>query len=160
MSELRGKELTQELFHRLDGKNADSLSGKAIVIVTVDEQGWSHPAMLSYHEVVAKDRGTIDLASWKNSTTARNLRRDGKITLLLTDRGLNFYVKGKARELRESMEKVPSMSLFRVEVQQLLEDQEAGAMITSGVTYQRSGTGGMSDLVEKVFQGVLKEPAD
>ena len=49
MSQLLGKELTEELFERLKGDDVASQAGKAIVIVTVDEKEWPHPAMLSYY---------------------------------------------------------------------------------------------------------------
>lgn len=154
MSQLLGKELSEALLQRLRGQNVAEHNGKAILIVTVDENGWAHPAMLSYYEVVAKDLSTIDLAVGKTSTTGKNLRHSGKITLLITDRGVNYYVKGSSREIRESMEKVPFMSLFRVKVEQLLEDQEPEAEITSGVTFKRPEKKQITDLVEKVFQGV------
>jgi len=158
MSQILGKELTPELFERLKGKDVSSRSGKAIVIVTVDENGWAHPAMLSYYEVVAKTLSTIDLAIGKTSTSAKNLRRNGKITLLITDSGMNYYIKGNAREIKESMEGVPFMSLFRMEVAVVLEDQEPDAQITSGVTFDRPRKKGVGEIVEKVFQGIRSEP--
>lgn len=158
MSQLLGRELPEELFNRLKGENVASKMGKAIVIVTVDDMGWAHPAMLSYYEVVAKDRSRIDLAVAKTSTTAKNLRRTGKITLLITDSGINYYLKGNGREVRESMEEVPFMSLFRVELEQLLEDQEPDAIITGGVTFTRPQKKEVSEIVEKIFQGVRAEP--
>lgn len=158
MSQLLGKKLTEELFDRLKGEDVASKMGKVIVLVTVDDQGWAHPAMLSYYEVVAKDRSRIDLAIGKTSTTAKNLRRAGKITLLITDSGMNYYLKGSAREIKESMEGVPFMSLFRVQTEQILEDQEPDAAITSGVTFNRPQKKEVNEIVEKVFQGVRKEP--
>jgi len=158
MSQLLGKELTQELFNLLNGENVAFKMGKAIVIVTVDEKEWPHPAMLSYYEVVAKERSRIDLAIGKTSTTAKNLRRSGKITLLITDSGINYYLKGNAREVKESMEGVPFISLFRVEVEQLLEDQEPDAAIISGVTFSRPQKKEVNALVEKIFQGIRSEP--
>lgn len=158
MSVVVGKEMTEELFNRLKGEDVASQTGKAIIVVTVDEKGWAHPAMLSYYEVVAKDRSRIDLAIGKASTTARNLRRTGKVTLLVTDRGVNFYLKGDAREVKESMAGVPFMSLFRVETEALLEDQEPDAMILSGVTFDRPGKQEVGTVVERIFQEVLKEP--
>ena len=154
MSQLLGKELTEELLHRLKGDS--SKRDKAIVIVTVDESGWAHPCMLSYSEVVAKDRSTIDLAVGKTSTTAKNLRRTGKITLLITDSDLNYYVKGTARQVKESMEGVSFMSLFRVAVEHLLEDLEPDAVITSGVTFERAQKKEVEELVEKILQGIRK----
>ena len=158
MSRLLGTELTEELFNRLNGDDVTSKAGKAIVVVTVDDRGWAHPAMLSYYEVVAKNRSRIDLAIGKSSTTAKNLRRAGKITLLVTDSGINYYLKGIAREIRESMKGASFMSLFRVEVEQLLEDQEPDAAITSGVTFSRPRKKEVGAVVEKIFQGVRAEP--
>lgn len=158
MSQFLGKELTEELFRRMDGKELSDKTGKAIVVVTVDEHGFAHPAMLSYYEVVAKNPKTIDLAIGKTSTSAKNLKRTGRITILITDSGVNFYIKGGAREIRESMAGVPFMSLFRVAVEQLLEDQEPDARITSGITFNRPGKKEVGEIVEKVFQGVRSEP--
>lgn len=158
MSQLLGSELTEELYHRLKGESIASKKDKAIVVVTVDESGWAHPAMLSYHEVVAKDRSRIDLAIGKSSTTAKNLRRTGKITLMITDSDLNYYVKGSAQEIRESMEGVTFMSLFRVAVEHLLEDLEPDAVITSGVTFERPDKEEVGQIVDKIFQGVRREP--
>jgi hypothetical protein len=157
MSQVLSTKLTEELFHRLKGDSMASKTDKAIVVVTVDDAGWAHPAMLSYFEVVAKDRATIDLAIGKTSTTAKNLRRTGKITLLITDTDMNYYVKGAARELRESMEDVPFMSLFRVAVEHLLEDLEPDSVITSGVTFQRPENKEVGKIVEKIFHGVRRE---
>src|SRR4051812_8325643 len=158
MSQLLSHQLTEELFHRLKGEAMASKEGKAIVIVTVDDAGWPHPGMLSYHEVVAKDRSTIDLAIGKQSTTAKNLRRGQKIALLITDSDLNYYVKGSAHEVKESMEDVSFMSLFRVTVEHLLEDLEPDAVITSGVTFERARKREVEDLVEKIFQGLRRHP--
>lgn len=154
MSQVLGRELTEGLLKRLNGETMADKTGKAIVVVTVDAQGYAHPAMLSYFEVVAKDRSNLDLAIGKSSITARNLKRTGKITLLITDREVNFYIKGSAREIEESMAEVPFMSLFRVTPDQLLEDQEPNAMITGGVTFERVEKKEINTIVEKVFQGV------
>lgn len=156
MSQLLGKELSKELFNHLKGTDIAARAGKAIVIVTTDEQGWAHPAMLSYHEVVAKDRSSVSLAIAKTSTTAKNLRRTGKITLLVTDKGMNYYLKGTAREIEESMAGVPFMSLFQVGLEQILEDQEPDAVITSGVTFSRPQKKEVSEIVERIFDGVRK----
>ena len=158
MSQIVGKQLTEELFHRLKGDSMASKTDKAIVIVTVDEAGWPHPAMLSYYEVVAKDRSTIDLAIGKSSATAKNLRRAGKIALLITDSDVNYYVKGTAREIRASMEDAPVMSLFRVAVEHLLEDLDPDAVITSGVTFERTEKKEIAEMVDKIFHSVRREP--
>jgi hypothetical protein len=155
MSRLVGQELNEDGFGRLNGREIGSRTGKAIVIVTVDDRGWPHPAMLSYREVVAKDRATIDLAVARNSTTARNLKRDGRITLLVTDAGVNYYIKASARELVETVEGVPFMSLYRARVEAVLEDQEPGAEITSGVTFRRAAERAVDPVSERLFAALM-----
>jgi len=157
MSVVLGDQLTPALFERLNGRVVASQAGKAIVLATIDENNCPHPAMLSYYEVVAKDRGHIDLAVAKTSTTAQNLKRTGKITLVLTDYGMNYYVKGDALELRNSLAEMPFLSLFRVRVERLLEDQEADATITSGITFERPDKDDTRAMIEKMFRAIMQE---
>ena len=84
-----------------------------------------------------KNASTIDIGLWKNSSTANHLRRTGKVTLMITDKGVNYYLKGSVKELQAEMTGVPQVSRFRVTTEELLEDQESNAEITSGLTYTR-----------------------
>ncbi|HXV83393.1 MAG TPA: hypothetical protein VEG60_26330 [Candidatus Binatia bacterium] len=158
MSQLLGKELTEALFKRLDGNNVEAHEGKIIPIFTLDESGWPHPALLSYYEVVAKDSTTLDIALWKNSSTAKNLRQTGKITLLISDKGVNYYLKGKVRELQPEMPGIPLQSRFRIATEELLEDQEPNAEITSGMTYSRQKPWATTDHTVAVFNRLRGEP--
>jgi hypothetical protein len=152
MSKLLGKELTEALLNRLSGAGVTSHEGKIIPIFTLDDLGWPHPALLSYYEVVAKNASTLDMAIWKDSSTANNLRRTGKISLMITDSGVNFYIKGAVRELEPAMTGAPQVSRFQITVEQLLEDQEANAQITSGMTYERLKPRGSTDFAATVLQ--------
>src|ERR687896_1285803 len=116
MSRVLGNELTQELLSRLDGRDVESHEGKIIPIFTVDESGWAHPALLSYYEMVAKNPRTIDMALWKNSSTADNLRQTGKVTLMISDKGVNYYLKGSVAELQAKMAGAPAVSRFRITI--------------------------------------------
>lgn len=156
MSQVLGNELTQELFSRLDGRNVELYEGKIIPIFTLDEFGWAHPALLSYYEMVAKNRRTIDMALWKNSSTANNLRQTGKVTLMISDRAVNYYLKGTVTETEAEMTGSPAVSRFRINLEQIIEDQEPNAEITSGLTYRRMNKRDTNDFAAKVFRG-LKE---
>ena len=158
MSQLLGKELTEALLDRLNGRDVQAYEGKIIPIFTLDESGWPHPALLSYYEVVAKNSTTIDIALWKNSSTAKNLRQTNKITFLITDRGINYYLKGKVKELQTAIPGVPLQSRFRVTTEQLLEDQEPNAEITSGLTYSRRKERAATDHAVEVFNRLRGEP--
>jgi hypothetical protein len=156
MSKLIGTELTEPLVKRLSGEDVSSHEGKIIPIFTLDAAGWPHPALLSYYEVVAKNSKTIDMALWKDSSTAKNLRQTGKITLMIIDRAVNYYLKGSVEELEAQMAGAPQVSRFRVKPEQLLEDQEPNAEITSGLTYSRVATSESTDFAMKVFR-LLRE---
>lgn len=158
MSQRLGKELTEALLKRLDGRHVSSHEGKIIPIFTLDESGWPHPALLSYYEVVAKNSSTVDIGIWKNSATANNLRQTGKMTLMITDRGLNYYLKGSVSELQAEMTGVPQVSRFRMTTEELLEDQEANAEITSGLTYSRVKQRESTDVAAIVLQHLREEP--
>lgn len=158
MSQLLGKELTEALFKRLDGHDVEAHEGKIIPIFTLDESGWPHPALLSYYEVVAKDSTTLDIALWKNSSTAKNLRQTGKITLLISDKGVNYYLKGSVKELETEMPGIPLQSRFRIAAEQLLEDQEPNAEITSGMTYSRQKPRATTDHTVEVFNRLRGKP--
>ena len=151
MSQLLGKELTEALLKRLNGQDVEAYEGKIIPIFTLDESGWPHPALLSYYEVVAKNSTTIDIALWKNSSTARNLRQTNKVTFLITDKGVNYYLKGSVKELQTEIPGIPLQSRFRVTAEQLLEDQEPNAEITSGLTYSRRMERATTDHAVEVF---------
>jgi hypothetical protein len=158
MSQVIGKELTDGLFDRLSGRTIDAHEGKIIPIFTTDEQGWAHPALLSYYEVVAKDRSTLDMALWKNSSTADNLRRTGKVTLMINDRGVNCYLKGNVQQLQYEMAGAAPVSHFRVALAQVIEDQEPNAEITTGLTYRRMSERDPNDFAVEVFRLLSEQP--
>ena len=158
MSQILGKELTDALLKRLSGAAVASHEGKIIPIFTLDEAGWPHPALLSYYEVVAKNASTLEMAIWKDSSTANNLRRMGKISLMIADNGVNFYIKGAVKELEKEMTGAPPVSRFQITVEQLLEDQEPNAQITSGMTYTRAKERDANDFSAKVLR-ILRELA-
>lgn len=141
----RHGELTEDLFRRLSGADPDAFARLAIVACTVDEQGRPHPAMLSYFEVAATDRRTLQLAVYGNSRTCANLRARGAVTLIVVDEGLVCYVSGRAAEAAAAMRDAPYNARLEVRIEQVDFDEpppdlEPGAFVTSGITY-RARTG-------------------
>lgn len=139
MSRDLGAELPEALRTRLDGRDLRSLIGRAHLVITVDGQGRPHPAMLSYGELLATGPREIRLATYKSSTTARNMRGNGHLTLCLVDSGMAYYVKGRVEEL-PPLEEFPNLARFRMTVDQVLEDAtqadvEDEARILTGITF-------------------------
>jgi len=152
MSQLLGKELPPALLERLSGARIEEHEGKIVPVCTLDEAGWAHPALLSYYEIVGQSPTTLDTAVWKDSSTAVNLRRSGKITLIISDHRVNYYLKGSVRELEYQMTGAPAVSRFRITLEQVIEDQEANAEITTGLTYKRLTKRDPNDFAAKVFR--------
>ena len=157
MSQLLGKELPPALLQRLSGAEVESHEGKIIPIFTIDESGWPHPALLSYYEIAAKNASTLDMALWKDSSTSKNLRQAGKVTLMISDKGVNYYLKGNVRELYYEMPGAAPVSRFRVALEQVIEDQEPNAEITTGLTYRRMTQRDSNDFTVKVFRLLCEE---
>ncbi len=153
MSRLVGKEMPEALFALTSGKSVEA--GKVFIMATVDEKGWAHPAMGSYYELVAKSPGRLHLAVGRNSTTERNLVRTGALTLVVTDHGLNFYLKGDARRTRERLGDTP-FALFQVELHTVLEDQEPGVTLCTGVRYELD-RGAPAAFMRQMLDTVLEE---
>ncbi|MBI3988403.1 MAG: pyridoxamine 5'-phosphate oxidase family protein [candidate division NC10 bacterium] len=134
MSRLLGEALTPTILKKL-GWRPDTF-GKAILLVTVDEAGFPHTAVLSYREVAAKDPATIRFCTLAASRTAQNLRQRRKATLLLIDEGPAYSIKGEAQELPTPLQSFPGLVAFALTVKEVLEDEEPNIPITSGVRFQ------------------------
>jgi len=139
MSRELGNELPAALLSLLDGRDLPGRMGKAILITTVDAQGWAHPALLSYGEVVAVDARRLRLATYRSSKTSSNLRRSGRLTLCLIEGGMAYYVKTQALE-QQAPPELAGLARFEVTVEQVLSDQaredlEPGARITNGIEF-------------------------
>ncbi len=139
MSRELGNELPGALLSLLDGHDLPARVGKAILIATVDAQGWAHPALLSYGEVVAVDARRLRLATYGSSGTSSNLRRTGRLTLCLVEAGMAYYVKARATEQQTSSH-LPGLARFEATVEQVLADQtredlEPYGRITSGIEF-------------------------
>lgn len=141
MSRVRTSALTDDLFQRLSGASIESLAAQAIVIATVDAEGWPHPAMLSYYEVAAVDRQNLRLAIYTDSGTCTNMRERGKATLVIVDQNLVCYLRGVVREIVPAMACASFNAMLNLRIDEVLFDEpppdlEPGAFVTSGITYR------------------------
>ena len=151
--------LTPELLERLGGAHIDALASTAIVLCTIGENGWPHPAMLSYFEVVATDARRVRLALYKDSRSCANLRERKKATLILCDARLACYIRASARQVEPGMAAAPYNARVDLAVEQVIFDEpppdlEPGAFVTSGITYAPR-TGDSLDRARRVLAELL-----
>ena len=144
MPKFVGKELTDDLYARLCGRFVNRYLSQVVLLYTVDLNGWPHPSVLSYFEVVARDRTNIRLATYKNSNTTENMRRNHIVTLSLFDDRIACSIKGRTEEIRNEMRSAPHNSMLNVAIDQVLLDEadpvlEPGAYIAGGITCVNAG---------------------
>jgi len=143
-----------EPLHSALSRDRALASNRAIVICTVDEHGWPHPAMLSSLEIIAIDARNVRLATHVASRTTRNLKANGRLTLILVDVGTAYYVKGDVRLLSASMKTAPMLAMFNLRVDSVLADDPQAyedARLTSGIVFERG------PVDEQVVAAVLDE---
>jgi hypothetical protein len=154
-------ELPDDLYRRLTGNDLEACAEKVILICTVDANGWPHPAMLSYFEVIAKDRRNIRLATYKNSTTTKNMRRNGKLTVLVIDERVAYYIKGQVEQLSEAMNSSPHNSKLNLRVEQVLADEadqsrERGTYVAGGITYKNPNLAAEQQKAKEILRELLE----
>src|SRR5436309_14219654 len=118
MPKLVSKELTEDLYTRLCGRFVDRYLDQVILLYTVDKNGWPHPSILSYFEVAAQDRTNLRVATYRDSNTTENMRRNGRVTLSVFDQRMAYSIKGTAEEVRREMRALSRSSMLRVDVDQ------------------------------------------
>ncbi len=118
---------------------------RVVQIITVDEEGWANAGMLSYADVIAKDGGSLSLATWGDGECATDLRRNGRITLLVIDDDMAYYVKGRAAEIQVPGDALTdandtgghsTLAYFHVAVQGVFEDRIPTAKVLGGVIFE------------------------
>jgi len=140
MSTHVGEALPDDLFEALSGRDLAAAADRVVMVSTVDDRGYPHPALLSYFEVAASDRRTIRLATYAESRTTRNASRGGKLTLVFAEATFVYYVKGTVRQLAASMRATPHNAKLEMQVTEVLRDapdpvREPGAHISTGIRY-------------------------
>ena len=161
MAHFLSNELPDDLYRKLEGNDLEACAEKVILICTVDAHGWPHPAMLSYFEVIAKDRCNIRLATSKSSRTTENMRRNGKLTVLIIDERAAYYIKGHVEELAEAMNCSPLNSKLNLRVEQVLSDDanqqfEAGAYVAGGITYKNPNLAAERQKAKEILRELLE----
>jgi hypothetical protein len=134
-----GESLPELLLARLGPDRAIEHADRAIVLCSVDEQGWPHPAMVTSLELVARDARNIRLVVHSASRTARNLRANGRLTVIVADEDGVHYLKGDVLPLAVRAD-APEEARFNLRVDSVLQDAATAheyAHLVSGIRVTR-----------------------
>ncbi|MCH7714929.1 MAG: pyridoxamine 5'-phosphate oxidase family protein [Gemmatimonadetes bacterium] len=160
MTRLVGSELPPDLVRRFSAKTLERYAQNVVPIITEGEDGWPHPAMLSHFEIVARDAQNLRLAISADSRTTGNMRRTGRLTIVVVDAGIAYYLKGTVEELLPSMKLAPHNALLNFRVEQVLADhvdveREGEPVITSGMTYRDPNLATKLACATSIFEEML-----
>jgi hypothetical protein len=140
MSRFVADQLPDVLLDRLRIDRAIENADRAIVICTVDEHGWPHPAMVSSLELAARDARNVRLALGTRSRSLRNVRENGRLTVIIADERAVYYIKGDALVVSPALAARPAFAGINLRVDSVLEDIAADyehASLTSGIRIER-----------------------
>jgi Pyridoxamine 5'-phosphate oxidase len=160
MAKLVGNELPDDAVEALKPGNPDDKKGRVVQMITVNSAGWPDAGMLSYADVIARDRKSLRLATWGDGECANDMRNNGKIALLVIDYDMAYYVKGTASEIRlESTDLTDvnqeggesPLAFFRIEVREVYEDRVPTARVLSGVKFEGS------EVEEQAHEKILRQ---
>lgn len=134
MSRTPAPGLPSVLAARLDGRDPGSQEGFTVALVTTDQTGWPHVALLSAGEVLFHDE-EIRLGLWPSSTTTDDLTRDGRGLLHAVDDGAAWLVRLAARRGPDIDEPGTRLAAFRCRVEDVQEDRVGYAVLRGGISF-------------------------
>ena len=155
MSKNLGATLPEDLLDFLSSTEPGDKFKQVILFSTTDEDGWPRHGLLSAREVLAKDSKRLLLLLYSNSHSSANLQRDGKISIVLVNPNMSYYVFCKARPL-SPLPDAPSETLFELTVERVLEDSLATARILTGITFEGYDPGMTQENRKIVFQQLVE----
>lgn len=117
----------------LDGTDLPAKT-QALRLATVDAAGWPHASLLSAGEAVALPPKHIRFVVFPQSTTAENLRRDGRLVLTLSFDGGMHELRMRARPFAAAPQDVP-LAFFEAELENARVHKAPYATVTTGVTF-------------------------
>jgi len=160
MAKWTGNKLPEDAFLLLKPGDLGAKRNRVVQIITVNPEGWPDAGMLSYADIIAKDRKNLRLATWSDGECASDLRHNGKLAILVINRDMAYYVKGTAEEIQEGSGELTDvnqeggespLAFFKVRVEEVFEDRVPTARVLSGVTFEGS------EIEEKAHQEILKK---
>jgi hypothetical protein len=120
----------------LSGTELGSAVGTTFELITVDEQGWPHVALLSAGEILATGPSSLRLALWASSGTTANLGLTGRALLTFVDDHSYHKVRMTATRIESpAIESMP-LAAFLATVLEVQVDEVPYASVTGGITFE------------------------
>jgi Pyridoxamine 5'-phosphate oxidase len=129
----RATELPPEVARYLDGADLIAKT-QAVRLSTVDETGWPRAALLSAGDALALPGGAVRFLIFKDSATARNLLRDGRLVVTLALDGGMIELQCHVLPLAEASA-ADNLTAFEAKLETARLHKAPYADVTSGITF-------------------------
>ncbi len=126
-------ELPIDIFELLNGQELEKKQHEAMLLLTVNEEGYPHNAMVSVGEVVALNHHQLRIGLWPNTSSTANILRSKKATLVIIYAGKAHYIRLSLKSLGILPNAEYKRERFEAEVVWLRSDEAKYADITSGI---------------------------
>ncbi|MGV7118602.1 pyridoxamine 5'-phosphate oxidase family protein [Paenibacillus kyungheensis] len=128
--------LSPVLSELFNGQQLQSKQQLAMPLLTVNEDGYPHQAMVSVGEVLATDSKHLRLALWEGTTTTGNIIRTGQALLTLVWQGVSYALRLSLTPLPALPEATYARARFVASIEHIREDTAKYATLTSGITIE------------------------
>lgn len=151
MSRTLGVELPKSIMEKLASSD-DLRESQAIFLLTVDEIGSPHVALLSPYQVFAGEPSKLLIAVHSTSHSCSYIKSSGKITLIIQSLPSVLYVHCRAVEIKgKEIRNGPfSDSVFKADITMVLEDYSEKAPFISDLRFR-------DDEIRDDYRGELSE---
>jgi hypothetical protein len=142
LTEKLGNEISDDCFSLLSSL-VPARKNFVILLLTVDNTGFSSVCLLSPFQVLSKNRSEIFFELHSNSHTKENLERTGKGVMVVPESAGLLYIKGEIRSVQEGSGQAgdKSRTLYHLKVLETLRDRSESAPINSLMTFDTSVIG-------------------
>jgi hypothetical protein len=107
---------------------------QAVRLSTVDEKGWPRASLLSAGDMLALPGGLVRFLIFKDSSTAKNLLRDRRLTMTFAfDGGMSELLTHA--DLLASSSVAPNLALFEARLEAARFHKAPYADVASGITF-------------------------
>jgi hypothetical protein len=142
VSETVEPQLAASVVRLLSGTELASAVGTTFELITVDEQGWPHVALLSAGEILATGPSSLRLALWASSGTTANLTWAGRALLTFVHDHAYYRVRMTVAQIEAPETGSRPLAAFLATVVEVQVDEVPYATVTGGITFELADAAG------------------
>lgn len=148
--------LSPALLELFSGQQLHEKQQLAMPLLTVNEDGYPHQAMVSVGEVIATDSEHLRLALWEGTTTTGNITRTEQALLTFVWQGVSYALRLSLMPLPALPHATYARARFVATIEHIREDTAKYATLTSGITIELHQADDVLERWQQTLQELLQ----